>query len=147
VLQVINFTFLGDFHLLPLRRNGSQTPNWAQPAIRDVINRWFKIRGARAEIQRLNIEIKRFVTYLRDEDGILWRTAESLNETNLPMATEIRRFQEERARFNTQHSTTLRKLLKLRCWSGSLEPGTSLHQEKASEGLTHANTDRNYQPP
>ena len=44
---------------------------WTKPASCVVIDHYFKLERAREEIQRLNVEITRVVTYIQDEDKFL----------------------------------------------------------------------------
>ncbi|KAF8842048.1 hypothetical protein BDN67DRAFT_900167, partial [Paxillus ammoniavirescens] len=69
--EVIEYAFLADFNLLhDTREDISQRP-WASPSARLAIDVYFKMCHAEEEIQRLNIEIQRFITYLKDEDWYL----------------------------------------------------------------------------
>ncbi|KAJ7671231.1 hypothetical protein B0H14DRAFT_3102334 [Mycena olivaceomarginata] len=70
-LEVVEFTFLSDFDLLrDLEGNAAIRP-WATPAARALMDTHFKILRAKEEIQHLNIEIRRLVTYIRDERDFL----------------------------------------------------------------------------
>ncbi|KAF8197287.1 hypothetical protein K438DRAFT_1585303, partial [Mycena galopus ATCC 62051] len=44
---------------------------WATPAARQLLDSYHKLQRAREEIPRLNIEIRRFVTYMKDEQAFL----------------------------------------------------------------------------
>jgi uncharacterized protein Smg (DUF494 family) len=44
---------------------------WAKPASRKIMDQYFKMQCAREEIQRLNMEVRRFATYIRDEEAVL----------------------------------------------------------------------------
>ena len=93
------------------------------------MDQWFKIERARKEIVRLNIEIRRVVTHIRDERMFL-QTAEQDALTAQPpdvvLAFQIRRYREERDRFSALHLQRFEKLAATPGFSGTLVPGTSL---------------------
>src|SRR5271156_5544293 len=65
--QVVEYAFLSDFDLLRDTRQDIRNRPWATPAARLAMDQSFKLRRAKEEIKRLNIEIRRFATYMRDE--------------------------------------------------------------------------------
>ncbi|KAI5982014.1 hypothetical protein EDD15DRAFT_2378548 [Pisolithus albus] len=67
--EVVEYTFLADFDLLrnTTREDISQRP-WASPAARAAMDQYFKVCRAEEEIERLNVEVRRILTYLHDED-------------------------------------------------------------------------------
>lgn len=79
---------------------------WSKPAFRVMIDKFFKLERAREEIHRLNIEIPRVITYIRDEETFLQRKELELKETNPVMAHQVHRHRWERARFNERHMHT-----------------------------------------
>jgi hypothetical protein len=73
--EVVEYAFLADFDLLRDARQDISHRPWATPAGRLAMDLYFKIQRAREEIDRLNIEVKRVATYIRDEKHYL-RNAE-----------------------------------------------------------------------
>ncbi|KIK18075.1 hypothetical protein PISMIDRAFT_110128 [Pisolithus microcarpus 441] len=69
--EVIEYAFLSDFDLLRDMRQDILTQPWASPAARLAINTHFKLCRAEEEVIRLNVEIRRVVTYLVNEDQYL----------------------------------------------------------------------------
>jgi hypothetical protein len=55
---------------------------------------YFKILRAREEIKRLNIEIKRVVTWIEDEDWFLRKMEEKLKETNSLLAVQVSQYRQ-----------------------------------------------------
>ncbi|KAJ7816298.1 hypothetical protein B0H14DRAFT_2374708 [Mycena olivaceomarginata] len=123
--EVVEFTFLSDFDLLrDLEGNAAIRP-WATPAARALMDTHFKILRAKEEIQRLNIEIRRLVTYIRDERDFLVAKEEEIRETDPNLAFFVHRYRMERGHFDDTHMKRLRKLqatYKER-FTGTLEPG------------------------
>ncbi|KAJ7429411.1 hypothetical protein B0H11DRAFT_2409247 [Mycena galericulata] len=69
--QVVDYAFLADFDILRDTRAEVQSRPWTRPAYRLSMDRYFKILRAREEIKRLNVEIPRVVTWIRDENRVL----------------------------------------------------------------------------
>ncbi|KAI6034650.1 hypothetical protein BKA83DRAFT_4470170 [Pisolithus microcarpus] len=82
--EVVKYAFLADFDLLRDTRQDILTWPWASPTVRLAINTYFKLCRAEEEVVRLNVEIRRVVTYLVDEDRYL-RACEGLYEDTNPM--------------------------------------------------------------
>ncbi|KAJ7247729.1 hypothetical protein C8J57DRAFT_1438029 [Mycena rebaudengoi] len=111
--EVIDYTFLADFDLL---RGGTELETilpWATPASRMLMDSYFRIERAKEEITRLDIEIRRVVTHIRDERAFFIE-----KETFF-----VRRHRFERERFDMK----LQKKLGAR-FTGTLEPGVRLVQ-------------------
>jgi hypothetical protein len=85
----------------------------------------FKILRAHEEILRLNIEIPRVITYMRDEEAFLLMKECDLREVDPLLANQITRLREDRGRFNSLHLQRFRKLSSLPGFTGSILPGVS----------------------
>lgn len=103
-----------------------------------MIDKFFKLERAREEIHRLNIEIPRVITYIRDEETFLQRKELELKETNPVMAHQVHRHRWERARFNERHMHRFRKLASLPGFTGSIQPGVSIDSDSEE---THTELD------
>ncbi|KAJ7902392.1 hypothetical protein B0H13DRAFT_2274934 [Mycena leptocephala] len=73
-VDVVEYAFLADFDLLRDAREDIRQEPWALPSGRAAMDQHYKILRAHEEIERLNVEIRRFVTYMRDEEDFLLRT-------------------------------------------------------------------------
>lgn len=124
--EVVEYAFLADFDLLRDTRQDISTRPWASPTARLAINTYFKLCQAEEEVIRLNVEIRRVVTYLVDEDRYL-RACEALYEDEDPMlAYQISRYRNIRSRFTPLHLRSLEKISHLSGFSGTLAPGVSV---------------------
>ena len=65
--SVIAAANLADFDLLKNTRQDIRKLVWAQPANREGAVMYFKIKRAKEEIIRLNVEIRRLLTFLYDD--------------------------------------------------------------------------------
>ncbi|KAI6000458.1 hypothetical protein EDD15DRAFT_2361967 [Pisolithus albus] len=104
--EVIEYTFLSDFDLLRDMRQDIST--WPEGVI------------------CLNVEIRRVITYLVDEDWYL-RACEALYQDDNPiLAYQISRYRTIRSRFTLLHLHSLEKISCLSGFSGTLTPGVSV---------------------
>ncbi|KAJ7064175.1 hypothetical protein C8F01DRAFT_1209381 [Mycena amicta] len=123
--EVVHYTFLSDFDLLRDDKNTLQGKRWATPMFRFIMDNFFKIERAREEVQRLNIEICRVVTWIRDEGRFLRSKERALrNSGDLELAWSI---------FNKVHMERFQELVKMDGFTGSLEPGTSVEKWPAMD--------------
>ncbi|KAJ7768089.1 hypothetical protein DFH07DRAFT_695620, partial [Mycena maculata] len=104
---------------------------WALPAGRAAMDQHFKLLRADEEIQRLNVEIHRFVTYMVDEEAFLAREEGCLRmEGNEGIAQQVRLLRMEQGRFTSLHMKRLVKLSKLPGFTGSILHGVSVSKER-----------------
>ena len=66
VKDVLEFVFLGEFDILRSTRRRIIERPWAQRAERETMNIYFKLLRAEEEVRRLNIEIRRLITFISD---------------------------------------------------------------------------------
>ena len=124
--SVVEYTFLSDFDLLSDMREDIQLRPWAKPAARALMDQHFKLERAREEIARLNVEIPRLSTFIRDKEAFLLRKEEALSTTNAPLARQLQQQRLRLVRLNDQHYRRLSKLASLPGFTGSLIPGVSI---------------------
>lgn len=65
--EVVEYAFLSEFDILSETHMDICMKPWANPAARRVMDMYFKIQRAKEEVVRLNVELKRLVTFMRDE--------------------------------------------------------------------------------
>ncbi|KAG6809366.1 hypothetical protein H0H92_000527 [Tricholoma furcatifolium] len=121
--EVVEYAFLADFDLLRECRQDIRERPWARPAARLAMDQYFRMERAREEIQRLNIEIRRVVTHMRDEETFLQMKERELQDSDAVLAYQISRYREERTRFYDLHRRRFKKLSSHPRFSGNLEPG------------------------
>ena len=124
--EVVEYAFLADFDLLRDARQDISNRPWSTPAGRLAMDLYFKIARAHEEIARLNVEIRRLATYIRDEDHFLLYSEKKALETDPRLALHIKLHRMERGRFNNRHRHRLRDIARLDGFSGSILPGTSI---------------------
>ncbi|KAJ7717541.1 hypothetical protein B0H16DRAFT_1666773 [Mycena metata] len=129
--QIVDYAFLSDFDLLREGREDIRNEPWAQPGGRLAMDQHYKLLRADEEITRLNLEIRRFVTYMRDEEAFLLHHERRLrNDGDEALAHQVWLQRRERARFNPVHMDRLVKLSKEPGFTASLLPGISINKER-----------------
>jgi hypothetical protein len=91
---------------------------------------YFKIRRAREEIDRLNIEVRRVATYIRDETRYLRHAEKHTRSSDPRIAHQIQLYRMIRGRFTSHHKRRLRDIAGLSGFSDSILPGTSVDDRK-----------------
>ncbi|KAJ7310670.1 hypothetical protein DFH08DRAFT_918254 [Mycena albidolilacea] len=127
--EVVEYAFLTDFDLLYEGREDICGELWAQPAGRAAMDQHFKLLRADEEILRLNIEIRRLVTYMVDEEAFLRREEECLRaEGKEGLAIQGGLLRMERGR-------------KVPGFTGSILPGVSICRERHTPVVRDSDTD------
>ncbi|KAF8184353.1 hypothetical protein K438DRAFT_1937315 [Mycena galopus ATCC 62051] len=134
--QVVEYTFLADFDILWDTCSEVQSHPWTRPAYRLAMDTYFKIERAREEITRLNIEIRRLVTWIRDEGHFLRDREASLRlsdgktddqaEKDLLLVVQMKLYRRQRGQFDDKHMEILRKLSRMKGFMGSISPGRAV---------------------
>ncbi|KAJ7882248.1 hypothetical protein B0H14DRAFT_2316019, partial [Mycena olivaceomarginata] len=98
---------------------------WATPAARLVLDMYFKIERAQEEVDWLNIEIRQFVTYMRDEKQLLDYKVWEVSQLDPNLVFFIQRYQWRRGRFDDGHMARLTKMAQQLGprFTGTLVPG------------------------
>jgi hypothetical protein len=131
--QVVEYAFLSDFDLLRDTRQDIRNRPWATPAARLAMDQAFKLRRAKEEIKRLDIEIRRFATYMHDEDAYLRTKERDIRLFNPALANQVTIHRLERGRFNVHHTDIIRKIYLLKGFTGTRELGTHLESTNIPE--------------
>jgi len=132
--DVVTYAFLSEFDLLRDSRSDIRKKPWAAPAARQLLDQYFKIQCAHEEITRLNIEIRRVVTYMKDKKHFLIRMQEKLVDTQPHLAHQVKLDQDERGQFNEVHIKCFVKLALQKGFTGTVKAGESL--KNISGGLS-----------
>ena len=124
--EVVEYAFLADFDLLRDMRQDISTHPWASPAARLAINSYFKLCQAKEEVVHLNVEIRRLVTYLVDEERYLQACEALYQDTHPALAHQISRCHAICSQFTPLHLRSLEKISRLPGFSRTLTPGISM---------------------
>ncbi|KAG6808178.1 hypothetical protein H0H92_005145 [Tricholoma furcatifolium] len=124
--EVVEYAFLSDFELLRNCREDVRLRAWARPSARLAMDKYFRMERAREEIDRLNIEIQRVMTHMRDEEAYLIAKEREVARTDTELTYHVRRYRKERTRFYPTHRRRFAKLASNPNFSGTLAPGTPI---------------------
>ncbi|KAJ6476961.1 hypothetical protein C8R45DRAFT_1158132 [Mycena sanguinolenta] len=128
---VVEYAFLAEFDLLRFSRRDVRSEPWAQGSGRATMDLHFKIQRAKEEIERLNVEIRRLYTYMRDEDAFLAHHVQRLRDDHQDqLAHQVEQYRREHNRFTDEHRRRLEKLRKEAGCTAVLEPGTAMSRER-----------------
>jgi hypothetical protein len=122
--NIVSMATLADFDLLRDVENSVAKKPWAKPQVRDAMTLHFRIKRAREEIHRLNLEIQRQITYMQDEHMLYKITANRLREDQPNLAAYIAQEGLHRDTIFTYITFYLIKTSRLSIFSGKLAPGT-----------------------
>ncbi|KAJ7043626.1 hypothetical protein C8F04DRAFT_1251032 [Mycena alexandri] len=129
--EVVEYVFLADFEFLRATDGELDGRKWTRPACRLAMTMYFKIVRAREEIVRLNVEIRRLVTWISDEDEFLRRKEVEVREAGAPhIAVLIRTYRLERARSDMGHMKRIWALAKTPGFTGCVLPGLSKERKQ-----------------
>ena len=122
--KVINAVTLADFDILRDTRTDIRSLPWTHPAHREAMNLHFGILRAREEIVRLNVEIRRLLTFMIDDHVDFYHAIASNLFRNPSLAHELSRQWEYRTHIHTTIARRLRLTSQLKGFTGVLFPGT-----------------------
>ncbi|KAJ7866792.1 hypothetical protein B0H14DRAFT_2347310, partial [Mycena olivaceomarginata] len=138
--QVVEYAFLADFVILRDTRAEIQSKPWMRPAYRLAMDRYFKILRAHEEIKRLNVEIPRVVTWIRDENRFLRKMERILRRMGTWLCT-VRLYRQQRGRFDAGHLKRFHELARMPGFTGSLRCGVAVEHRDLQEQLRELRTE------
>lgn len=120
---VIQAATLADFDILRDARKDIRTLPWTEPLRREAMTLYFSIKRAHEEVQRLNVEIRRLITFMVDEHVDYYHAIANTLFVDPPLASYLSRKWEHNNETATSIAHRLHQTSKLVGFSGSLEPG------------------------
>lgn len=93
---------------------------------------YFKLQRAEEEIIRLNVEIPRLATFMRDENTFLCNNQADIQATNPALAHAISVHRMEGGRFIMHHTKILNQIVALKGYSGGPLLGTHVPDVEAT---------------
>ncbi|KAJ6485506.1 hypothetical protein DFH09DRAFT_1339787 [Mycena vulgaris] len=133
--EVIQTVSLAEFDLLRDTRTDIRRLPWTQPARREAARLYFGIKRAKEEIQRLNVEITRLITFTIDEHVDFYRAIVDTYMTAPHLAHELSVRWQYQARINNSVIERLVKASRLPGFTGSLFPGKRIGRDPSINPL------------
>ncbi|KAI0338442.1 hypothetical protein BDW22DRAFT_1337893, partial [Trametopsis cervina] len=124
--EIGGYDFLEQFALLQDTRNDMRGKRWTEPAVRAVIKMRHRIRRAREELDRLNVEIRRLHTAIRDERILFRQTCANLRAQSSKLIGIVSDFVERRQRINDDLLRRVYQVYSLPGFTGVKGPGVRL---------------------
>lgn len=126
--KVTEAVYLADLDMLRDARQDIRTLKWAQPAYREAMNVHFGLERAKEEVKRLNIEIRRLLTFMRDDHIDYFRAIKQWIIKDPPLAYELSTQWQYRDRIHQVIYKRLQQTAALSGFSGVLQPGLRIGQ-------------------
>ena len=117
--EVLDYSSLAEFDLLRDTRGTVQSRVWAQPAYRGAMGLYFKMKCAHGEIKRLNIEITRLRTFIRDDEMSHSKSIDAIQHSDPGLAAVIAYQWALRREVNCIHLARLSAIAHLPGYTGS----------------------------
>ena len=121
--QVSRYSFLEEFSLLRNTRHDISNALWADPVIRETIKKFFRVRRAREEVQRCNVEIRRLFTSIYDEARRYSSILEVLTRQGSPLLRAVNEFSTRRKRVNALLLAQIQQVFGLDGFTGTTTLG------------------------
>ena len=124
--HVSHINFLEEFNLLHDTRQDIREKRWTQPAIRELMKSFQRVKRAREEIERCNIAIRRLYTAILDENDKFTETLSRPQLMASPVYGAVRDFADRRRRVNGLLLAKLEYLTHSQHFSGTFSRGVQL---------------------
>lgn len=89
--EVLSKTFVGEIDFLRDSRNDIRTKPWADPILKTFLEQYFRLTRAKEELKRLNVEMRRLRTWIRDDEAATKAVVESLRADHPDLSHEVHR--------------------------------------------------------
>jgi hypothetical protein len=122
--DVLELTRLSDFKLLQESRSEVLVQTWVQPHIREATNHSLRVLRAREELVRVQVEAKRFQTWMRDDVDHIKQTILVLEEADPPLAYVLRHRLDYQLQTNLVNLSFVRRIEKHIFFNGTAGPGS-----------------------
>ncbi|KAK7051165.1 hypothetical protein VNI00_004665 [Paramarasmius palmivorus] len=134
--SIIDMVSLADFDLLKDSRLDLGKLIWAKPEHREAMRLHFSIRRAEEERVRLNVELKRLITFMLDDHADYWHAISFPHSTHSPdFIAELRRQHEQRLIIHSRIAERLLQTSKLLGFTGELTPGQHVGRDESITAL------------
>lgn len=133
--SVVQATSLADFDLLRNSRADIRSQPWTEASRREAMNLYFGIKRAHEEIDRLNVEIKRLLTFMVDDHIDFYHAVGRTVMEDPFLAAELSREYEKRNELHFQLARRLGKVGQLDGFTGTLDLGKRIGRDSRDTGI------------
>lgn len=124
--EVSQYSFLEQFTMLRETREDVRTNKWTKPQYRLLMHENRRIRRAKEELQRLNVETRRLHTSIADEEKNIPATLQDIWTKNPLLHVAVAQWWERRRMLNGHLLAGLRRLFSLEGFTGERTPGVRI---------------------
>lgn len=128
--EVVEMASLAEFDLLRDSRSDIRQEPWAKQKNREAMNIFFDMKRAREEIERLNVEIPRLLTYMYDEHVDYHLAVSRLLFVDPALAHELSSRWIVLDRMHTGVAARLRQTARLPGFSGTVTSGRRVARQQ-----------------
>lgn len=123
IKDALEYVFLGEFDVLRNTRRRILEKPWARRAERETANIYFKLLRAEEEVRRLNIEIRRLITFICDYHKKTSKIIAELAQSNPKLGHQLQKRVRLRKQHDVNHLRRLRQLSLMGGFTGSFHLG------------------------
>lgn len=134
--HVSHINFLEEFNLLHNTRQDIRDKRWSQPAIRELMKSFQRVKRAREEIERCNIATRRLYTAILDENDKFGAVLSQPRLTASPVYGAVKDFASRRRRVNDLLLSRLEHLIHSQDFSGACSRGVRLGSNDLRRGVS-----------
>lgn len=119
--NILDYAFISDFELLKhaySQQDITREP-WTIPGNREIMAKYFKVKRAREELERLNAETRRLRAFIVDERGLMQAQLHHLRGSDPYLAAELEEVCHRRHRVDTLHLLRLDDIESLPGFTGT----------------------------
>ncbi|KAG9087653.1 hypothetical protein FS749_002765 [Ceratobasidium sp. UAMH 11750] len=121
--EITEYAYQANFDFLKYSEHGDQNAEWRRPVNRRCVELWQKLERAKEEVIRLNVEIRRVYTHIRDEDRFLALQYDRLKSSDPNLAHILYTRIQLTLRVNQVIKQDLEAISKLKGFTGDLTFG------------------------
>lgn len=140
--ELTEHTYLANFDFLKHSERGALDADWSRPVNRCCVAACQKIQRAKEEIDRLNVEICRVRTYIRDKEAFLSGHYERLRSSNPVLARTLLTCLELTIQANQRISQDLDSISALKGFTGQTNCGVHVKAELKAVATPPVSTSR-----
>jgi hypothetical protein len=121
--EVTKMTSIADFHLLGETRDDVRKARWTHHDACEATRLYFRVKRAREEVERLNVEMKRQITYMIEEHTLYSQVYAQIWKQNSYLATYLDKERKHRDKIFAHVTNHILKTSRLQGFTGSLAAG------------------------
>jgi len=137
--EISTYGSLAEFELLRECWEDICLASWADSKNHQAAMHALKIERAKEERIRLNVEIQRLITYMRDDEADLQRTIDISHSQDPLLVPVLQRVQAQQIHMNNLHCMHIHRIGNLPCFTGSLVAGQAEEHPQFSGSAADSN--------